>query len=126
MNREEFHLFDTSIRLLDPFKTNSDSGNGKENPLFLRVILAVRAYPSKASPPVAAELVWRQRRYFTLAWGVALGFQSCPETSAEGAIQFLARCPRLRMNDALLALSTAVHLNSFEPSLRSHSAEDNC
>jgi hypothetical protein len=44
MNCEKFHLFDTSIRPLDPFKTNSDFWNGKENPLFLRVITVVRAY----------------------------------------------------------------------------------
>jgi hypothetical protein len=31
MNREEFHLFNTSVGLLDPSKSNSDSRNSEEN-----------------------------------------------------------------------------------------------
>jgi hypothetical protein len=47
MNGQEFHLFDTSVGLLDPSETSSDSRNGEENPLFVRVILAARAYPEE-------------------------------------------------------------------------------
>jgi hypothetical protein len=44
MNREEFHLFDASVGLLDPSENNSDSRNSDENPLFLRVMVWARAY----------------------------------------------------------------------------------
>jgi hypothetical protein len=47
MNGQEFHLFDTTVGLLDPSEINSDSRNSEENPLFLRVILAARVYPEE-------------------------------------------------------------------------------
>ena len=44
MNREEFHLFEATVDLFDPSEINSASRNDGVKPLFLRVILAVRAY----------------------------------------------------------------------------------
>jgi len=44
MNCEEFHLLKATVGLLDSSEINSDSRNSNVNPLFLRVIPAVRAY----------------------------------------------------------------------------------
>jgi len=44
MNSEEFHLVDATVDLFDPSEINSDSRNSDVKPLFLRVILVVRAY----------------------------------------------------------------------------------
>jgi hypothetical protein len=52
MDREEFHLFDTTVGLSDFSKTNSISRNTDEDPLFLRVMARARAYFSR--PTVAA------------------------------------------------------------------------
>jgi hypothetical protein len=97
MNREEFHLSDTNIRLLDPFKTNSDFWEGRENPLFLRVILAARAYAECAigresalsrSFRVGAGFVFSaEDAPFNLSLGNALGLKESPNASAESAIQ---------------------------------------
>jgi hypothetical protein len=44
MNGKKFHLFDATVGLFDPSEINSDSRNSDVKPLFLRVILVVRAY----------------------------------------------------------------------------------
>jgi hypothetical protein len=44
MNGEKFHLFDATVDLFDPSEINSDFRNSDVKPLFLRVILIVRAY----------------------------------------------------------------------------------
>jgi hypothetical protein len=44
MNGQKFHLFDATVDLFDPSEINSDFRNRDVKPLFLRVILVVRAY----------------------------------------------------------------------------------
>ena len=44
MNGQKFHLFDTTVDLFDLSEINSGSRNRDVKPLFLRVILVVRAY----------------------------------------------------------------------------------
>jgi hypothetical protein len=44
MNGQEFHCSMLPLILFDPSEINSDSRNSDVEPLFLRVILVVRAY----------------------------------------------------------------------------------
>jgi hypothetical protein len=102
MNREEFHLFDATVDLLDSSEINSDSRNSDVKQLVLRVVLVVRVYFPRAPPSVAAGLVWRQRRRFHLSLG---------------------RRPRLEMNAAPLALSSH-RIRFFCARLRSYDGVD--
>jgi hypothetical protein len=55
MNSQKYHLFDATVDLFDLSEINCDSGNSDVRALIVRVILAVRAYPS--TPPLSSPIL---------------------------------------------------------------------
>jgi hypothetical protein len=50
MNGQKFHFFDATVDLFNPSETNFASRSSDVNPLFFRVIQALRAYCKERVP----------------------------------------------------------------------------
>jgi hypothetical protein len=102
MNGQKFHLLDATVYLFGPSEINSDSRNSDVKPLFLRVILVVRAYFQASSSSWIAR-----RRMVCLS-----PLPSQGRGQGEGSPPKFKQCPIPHLHPLPFAKGEATHQHS--------------